>query len=131
MYTVNRIPKIRIDSRSLVPAYRQIADSLRVHLVAGTVEAGTPLPSVRRLAMELGVHFNTVGEAYRVLAAEGWIDLHHGRGATVIERHVPTAKRDQIIEFRLRLRHLLAQMAAAGIPYDQIEIEMRAAAEGL
>ena len=38
---------------------------------------------LRHVAVELGVHFNTVAEAYRQLAAEGWLDLKHGRGAVV------------------------------------------------
>ncbi len=67
--------KIRIDLSSTVPAYRQIVDALRVLLVEGTLPPGSDLPSVRRLAMELGVHFNTVGEAYRTLADEGWPGL--------------------------------------------------------
>ena len=65
--------KIRIDLNSDVPAYRQIVDAIRVLLVNGELQVGTGLPSVRRLAMELGVHFNTVGEAYRELAQEGWL----------------------------------------------------------
>ena len=59
-------PRIRIDLNSPVPATRQIADGLRVELVEGRLKPGTDLPSVRRIAMELGVHFNTVAEAYRV-----------------------------------------------------------------
>jgi DNA-binding transcriptional regulator YhcF (GntR family) len=83
---MNRLLAIRIDVRSSVPAYRQIADTLRARLVEGGLPPGHGLPPVRRLAMELGVHFNTVAQAYRELAEEGWLDLKHGRGATVIER---------------------------------------------
>ena len=58
----------------------------------GDVVAGTVLPSVRRLAIDSGVHFNTVAEAYRTLAQEGWLDLHHGsEAATVVERDQPPA----------------------------------------
>jgi DNA-binding transcriptional regulator YhcF (GntR family) len=62
---------IRFDPFSGVPAIRQITDSLRVLLVERKLAPGVVLPSVRRLAMELGVHFNTVAEAYRELAGEG------------------------------------------------------------
>ena len=68
------------------PAYRQIVDGMRILLVSGKLAPGSELPSVRRMAMDLGVHFNTVAEAYRTLAEEGWIDLRHGRGATVVKR---------------------------------------------
>jgi len=124
-------PQIRIDLDSPVPAYRQIVDNVRVHLVDGALPPGSQLPSVRRLAMELGVHFNTVGEAYRELAAEGWLDLRHGRGATVIDRGVPAAAPERLLEFRERLRSLVAQMRAAGVPPSAIEAELRSTAKGL
>jgi GntR family transcriptional regulator len=126
------MPKIRIDLKSPVPAYRQIVDQLRVLLVEGALQPGSDLPSVRRLALDLGVHFNTVGEAYRELAAEGWLDLRHGRGAKVIERGIPpSAAPERLREFRAQLRNLVAQMRAAGVPPAKIAAELRAAVEGL
>jgi GntR family transcriptional regulator len=127
-----RAPTIRIDLNSAVPAYRQIVDAFRVLLVEGVLAPGAPLPSVRRLAMELGVHFNTVGEAYRELAAEGWIDLRHGRGATVLARSAPgRAAPEQVKEFRERLRNLVAQMRASGVPAAAIAAGLRELAEEL
>jgi GntR family transcriptional regulator len=125
-------PKIRIDLNSPVPAYRQIVDGMRVLLVEGTLAPGSDLPSVRRLAMELGIHFNTVGEAYRTLADEGWLDLRHGRGAKVIARGAPgTASAERVQEFRAQLRNLVAQMRAAGVPRTRIASELRSLMEGL
>lgn len=131
-YTVTKPPQIRIDLSSPVPAYRQIVDAIRVQLVEGALPAGTSLPSVRRLAMDLGVHFNTVGEAYRELAEEGWVDLRHGRGATVIERGAPAAApQERLLEYRTQLRNLVAQMRAAGVPTLRIAAELRALSESL
>jgi GntR family transcriptional regulator len=125
------LAKIRIDLTSQVPAYRQIVDALRVLLVEGTLPPGSDLPSVRRLAMELGVHFNTVGEAYRLLAEEGWLDLRHGRAAKVIARGAQaTVSSERLQEFRTQLRNLVAQMRAAGVPRSRIAAELRAAVEG-
>jgi len=124
--------RIRIDLNSPVPAYRQIVDAIRVLLVDGTLAPGFSLPSVRRLAMELGVHFNTVGEAYRELAEEGWLDLRHGRVATVIARPSPGAfSPEQLQEFRVQLRSLVARMRSAGVPPGRIAAELRAAMETL
>ena len=112
--------KIRIDLDSPAPAYRQIVDAVRVLLVEGALPPGSELPSVRRLAIELGVHFNTVGEAYRQLADEGWLDLRHGRGARVIERAARAARPQALVEFRVRLRSLVAEMRSAGVPEAKI-----------
>ena len=74
-------PILRIDLASAVPAYAQIAAQLRALLVAGELPPGRRLPPVRQLALDLGVHHNTVALSYRTLADEGWLDLRRGRGA--------------------------------------------------
>ena len=122
--------RIRIDPSSGIPAVRQIADNLRVLLVGGQLAPGAALPPVRRVAVELGVHFNTVAEAYRQLAAEGWLDLKHGRGAVVVERaNPPAVNRRRADDFFARLRTLVAQMRAEGIGTSNIAAELRAIAE--
>jgi DNA-binding transcriptional regulator YhcF (GntR family) len=123
-------PGIRFDPASVVPAVRQIADSLRVLFVEGRLEPGAALPSVRRVAVELGVHFNTVAEAYRQLASEGWLELKHGRGAVVLPRAVPVVtNRAWSADFRSRLRGMVAQMRAEGISTANIAVELRAMAK--
>ena len=66
-------PILRIDLSSSVPAYRQIAGGIRTMLVAGGFGPGDLLPTIRQLATDLGIHPNTVAEAYRLLAEEGWV----------------------------------------------------------
>ncbi len=123
-------PSIRFDPSSPVPAVRQIADSLRILLVEGRLAAGTQLPSVRRLAIDLGVHFNTVAEAYRQMAAEGWLDLKHGRGAVVLPRALPTVRNETWTgDFRNRLRGMVAEMRSQGASATGIAAELRAMAK--
>jgi DNA-binding transcriptional regulator YhcF (GntR family) len=132
MYTVHTMARIRIDLDSAIPATRQIADALRVELVEGRLQPGHVLPSVRRAAVDLGLHFNTVAEAYRQLAAEGWLDLKHGRGARVADRkQQPAASRQATAGYRQRLRELVSQMRADGVPPQNIADELRALAEGV
>lgn len=127
-----KTPQLRIDPNSTVPAVRQISDGLRILLVEGELAPGTELPSVRRVAMELGVHFNTVAESYRQLASEGWIDQKHGRGAIVISRSAPAeAESGRLAEFRQRLRGLVAQMRSEGVSTGSIANELRAVLGGL
>ena len=125
-------PQLRIDPTSKVPAVRQIADNRRILLVEGQLPAGTELPSVRRVAMELGVHFNTVAEAYRQLAAEGWLNQKHGRGAVVIDRAAPPEIENiRLADFRQRLRSLVAQMRSEGVSTEHIANELQAVIGGL
>jgi hypothetical protein len=65
---------LQIDLASRVLVYEQIANGLRAELVSGKFSPGEKLPTVRTLAINLGVHHNTVAEAYRQLANEGWLE---------------------------------------------------------
>ena len=122
---------LRIDLDSAVPAYRQIVDGMRILLVDGRLAPGLELPSVRRIAVDLGVHFNTVAEAYRTLAEEGWLDLRHGRGATVVKRDAPAANAERVAEFRHRLRALVAELQAQGASAARLSLELRTLADEL
>ncbi len=109
-------PILRIDLASEVPAYRQIAAGIRAMLVAGAFTPGDQLPTIRQLATDLAVHPNTVAEAYRLLAEEGWVDLRRRRGATVLERAMPAAAPDVASSFGRRIEELVAEAVAAGVP---------------
>jgi DNA-binding transcriptional regulator YhcF (GntR family) len=124
-------PVIAIDLDSPVPAYRQIVDALRAVLVAGDFEPGDQLPTVRQLAMDLGVHHNTVAEAYRLLADEGWLDLRRRRGVTVLARSTPVAQPEALDGFRTRLRHLAAEVTAQGLSRAAVARELRRLASSL
>ena len=126
------IPTISIDLNAPIPVYRQIVDAMRHLLVKGELQPGDQVPTVRQLAIDLGVHFNTVAQAYRLLADEGWLDLKRRRGAIVLDRLQPAApskkRQQQSIQ---RLRELIAQLQAEGIPANQIAGQLRALASTL
>lgn len=124
--------RLRIDLESSLPVYRQIVDGLRILLVNGDLHPGDQLPPVRRLATDLGVHFNTVAEAYRTLAEEGWLEIARRSGARVIARPVPPSVDREIVEgFQRRLRELVAELQAHGFPRGRIVRELRRVAEML
>jgi DNA-binding transcriptional regulator YhcF (GntR family) len=122
---------IEIHVDSPLPVYRQIADALRHHLVAARLKPGDLLPPVRQLALDLGVHFNTVAQAYRLLAGEGWVDLKRRRGALVLERTAPRRRDETRVDALLtRLRDLTAELRSAGVTQTQIAAAVRRAAKG-
>src|ERR687887_2953317 len=98
------------------PAYRQIANDLRRHLVEERLKPGDLLPPVRQLAVDLGVHFNTVALAYRMLADEGWLELKRRRGAAVIARNASRpVDRRQVDHLLQRLAQIVAELRGAGM----------------
>jgi len=121
---MKREPTLRIDSSSPVPVYRQVVDNLRSLLVEGALQPGDSLPTVRELGLELGVHFNTIAEAYRLLAAEGWLDLRRRRGAIVIERAMPEQQPEAAAQLSRSFRQLIAQARTEGLPVRAIRNEL-------
>ena len=63
--------KIKLDFRSNEPIYLQIAGQVERLVASGDLQLGDQLPTVRELATELRINFNTVGRAYRVLEEVG------------------------------------------------------------
>ena len=62
------------------------------HMIAtGELQPGDQLPTVRQLAADLRINFNTVARAYRLLDEEQIISTHHGRGTFILK---PTSEED-------------------------------------
>ena len=64
-----------------LPVYQQIADQIR-SAIAGR-SAGERLPTIRALAGQLGVHRDTVAQAYDALARDGVVETSVGRGTFI------------------------------------------------
>ena len=77
---------MKIDPRSHVPIYLQIADEIRAAVAAGIYRPGEALPSLRAAAVEIQVNPNTVQRAYDELEREGLIYSQRGRGLFVCEK---------------------------------------------
>lgn len=72
-----------IDVSGREPIYIQIEKSIIKFINLGVYEENSPLPSVRSLAMELGINPNTVSKAYRDLEQQGVIYTIAGKGVFV------------------------------------------------
>ncbi len=123
--------RIEVDLASATPVYRQVADQIRELLVSGEFQPGERLPAVRQLAIDLAINHNTIAEAYRSLAAEGWLRLERARGAMVLARSTPGASRRTERQFARRLRELIAEVRAAGVSPKVIRSEFELLAEAL
>lgn len=62
---------------------RRIAADLRSAIESGALKEGQKLDSERKLAETYGTARNTAREAFRLLAEEGLVDVHHGKGVFV------------------------------------------------
>jgi len=79
---------LELDFRSGIPIYLQVVERIKERLAAGQLQPGDQLPTVRSLALELRVNFNTIARAYRIMDESGIISTQQGRGTYILE--IPT-----------------------------------------
>ena len=82
---VEKKPTLHLDFRSGLPIYTQIVNQVQSQLANRILKPGDQLPTVRALAQELRVNFNTVARAYRLLDEARIISTQQGRGTYIIE----------------------------------------------
>ncbi len=80
---------LEIDFRSGIPIYLQVVERIKDRLAGGQLKPGDQLPTVRSLALELRVNFNTIARAYRLLDETGIISTQQGRGTYIMELPPP------------------------------------------
>jgi GntR family transcriptional regulator len=77
--------EIKINFRDHVPIYIQLTEQIKHMIATGELQPGDQLPTVRQLAADLRVNFNTVARAYRLLDEDRIISTQHGRGTFILE----------------------------------------------
>lgn len=110
---------ITIDRSLEEPVYAQVAHQLRQLIASGALLPGKTLPSVRRLAGDLGVNLNTIARAYRLLEDEGFLVIRGRSGAKVAPpaEGVEGPANKKLIE---ELRANLARLRQAGVTSEEL-----------
>ncbi len=75
--------EVSFDHGSRTALYQQIADRIWSDVIEGALEPGQRLPTVRQLAVNLGVHLDTVSRAYQQLGRLGVVQRRPGAGTVV------------------------------------------------
>lgn len=114
---------ITLDSRSREPIYSQIVEQVKTQVATGALKPGDQLPTVRQLAADLRVNFNTVARAYRILHADGVISTQQGRGTFILDPPIPTGAEQRRLR-RLQLTELTERFLAEAerLGYEPQEI---------
>jgi GntR family transcriptional regulator len=116
----------RLDPASGVPFYRQVIDQILAGIATGALSPGEQLPTVRTLAVELQVNLNTVAKAYKELEIRGVLHTQQGSGTYIapvqVERN-EVERRRQVVQL---VDEFLARAAAAGLPPDEVLVELAA-----
>lgn len=87
---------IVISNASDLPIYEQISSQIKALIMAGTLQEGEMLPSIRVIAKELKVSVITSKRAYADLERDGFIEVVQGKGSFVSSRNIEFIKEEQL-----------------------------------
>jgi DNA-binding transcriptional regulator YhcF (GntR family) len=95
-----------------LPIYLQIMNFVKKLIVRGILKPGDKIPSVRDMALFLGVNPNTVQKAYEELEREGAIFTKRGQGnfvnedENIVERIKETMVKELVERYKKELEEL-------------------------
>ena len=99
---------LRVNDTSGVPVWIQIRNHMIFHIRSGRLRPGDSLPTVRELAIQLGVNYNTIHKVYQDLETDGLILSGRGKRSTIAEidreeLNLPDSPVDVVIEELIRV----------------------------
>ena len=118
--------KINIQSKGGIPIYTQISNQIKEAILAGQLQKGETLPSIRGLSADLKISVITTKKAYEELEQEGMIYSVPGKGFFVDDPDPDYLAEKRTVTIEEELAGWIAKAKAAGLgkeeAYDMIEI---------
>ena len=99
---------IKIDFDSPEAIYLQLRNQIVMLIAQSELREGDTLPSVRSMAVKLGVNMHTVNKAYAMLRQEGYLTLDRRNGAVISVKY-----EDKSRELRKINNHMQVVVAQA------------------
>lgn len=111
--------EFRVETRSGLPPYQQVAQQVRQALRLGILRVGDQLPTVKEVVAQVAINPNTVLKAYRELEHEGLVAGRPGVG-TFVTRSLADTSLAAHARLRRDLDRWLVKARAAGLDDDSI-----------
>ncbi len=111
---------IKIQSKSGIPIYTQIAQQLKEEIIVGNLKAGEPLPSIRGLASDLKISVITTKRAYEELEQEGLVYSVPGKGFYVDDPDLAYLEEKKTLGVQEIVTDALKQCKAAGLSKEEV-----------
>ena len=112
---------ILISNASDKPIYDQIYTQIRAHILAGTLEPGQALPSIRALAKDLRVSVITTKRAYDELEKEGYVNTVPGKGCYVANQSPALVREAYLTRIEEHLSQAVELAAGCGLSRGELE----------
>jgi len=106
---------ILISNASNQPIYEQIYTQIKNAIIAGDLEEGDALPSIRQLAKDLRISVITTKRAYEELERDGFIDTVAAKGCFVAAKNIEMLREEKLREIEEHMREILRLAPACGL----------------
>ena len=111
---------IQVDKRSGIPFHIQLAEQFRLLVHQGSLRIGDAVPTVRGLAVDLGINANTVARVYRDLQHEGLLRLERGVGTFVAAGAGASIDKRVFDDLERKVRDLVRLAKRAGMTSKEL-----------
>ncbi|MGE0493015.1 MAG: GntR family transcriptional regulator [Vulcanimicrobiota bacterium] len=110
-----------VDRSLATPLHVQLSEQIHLQIHSGQLPPGQRLPTVRSLAIELGLNANTVARVYRELQDRGFLELERGVG-TFVAREPPESPlgRTDVKRIRSKASQLITLSRGAGLSFAEL-----------
>ena len=108
---------LSLDFSGELPIYQQLRNQIVLAIASGALRPGERLPTIRALALELGINMMTVSKAYQILKQEGYIASDRRSGAWVAPKTDEDAAR---VKLEDALRLIVAEARVSGIDLNAV-----------
>lgn len=108
---------IAINENNGIPIWLQLRNRLVYLISSGHFKVGEQLPTVRELAVELGINYNTISRVYQDIERDGYIMTKRGRGTFVLENPKDNGEGQDYKGF---FKEFIRQCEEIGIPRKDI-----------
>lgn len=112
---------ISISQSSPRPIYEQIEDRVRSLIIAGELNEGDELPSIRSLAQDLRVSVITVKRAYDELVAAGFLTSVQGKGCYVSVKNKELFREQRMRIVEEKLDEAAAEAKLIGMTLEELQ----------
>ena len=103
------------------PIYDQITRQVKTLILAGTLNEGEALPSMRVLAKDLRISVITTKRAYEELEREGFITTVPGKGCFVAPRNLELARENALRQVEEYLQKAVEAAKLGGVTAGEVK----------
>ena len=110
---------INLDYKSRVPIYEQIVMEIERYVALNILKENDKIPSIRQMAIDLGINPNTVKKAYTILENKGVITSHSTKGMFITNGTKEVVDK-KIEEGIIEIKNKIIELEKLGIKKENI-----------